>query len=138
MKDAATSAQRWAANLGASTEKIRQGVDAVTVAPGQAAARQKAVWLQNTTASVDKWAAATAAVTLQNWQADMKEKGLNRIAAGATAAVPKMTAFLTAFLPWVDQGVKALPARGGLEQNITRMVALVRHNAQFKRPASAR
>ena len=131
-KDPATVAQRWATNLGAATQKISEGVDAVTVAPGQAAARQADVWATNVAASKPKWARRVAAVTLADWQAMMKGKGIQRIASGATEAVPKMTTFLTAFLPHVEAGRRALPARGNMEQNIQRMIAMVRHNAQFQ------
>lgn len=131
MKDAATSAQRWASNLGAATQAIRDGVNAVTTAPGMAAAKQADVWVQNTTSAKAKFVRNSQAVTLGEWQAATLDKGLNRIAGGATAAIPKMTAFLTAFIPHVEAGVRALPPRGNLEANIQRMVAMVRHNAQF-------
>lgn len=135
-KDPAAAAQRWAQNLGAATQAIQAGVAAVTVAPGAAAARQKSVWMQNTQASADKWARNVGSVQLGDWQNSMNTKGIPRIASGATEAVPKMTAFLQAFIPHVEAGVRQLPARGTLENNIARMVAMVRHNAQFTgRPA---
>lgn len=137
-KDPNAAAQRWAQNLGAATSKIAEGVDAVSVAPGTMAARQRQVWAQNTMAAQDKWARNTAAVTLGEWQTAMKEKGVQRIASGASAAVPRMAAFLTAFLPHVETGVRQLPARGNLDQNISRMVAMVRHNAQFGQRGAAR
>lgn len=124
-------AQRWAANLSGATQRITDGVNAVTTAPGQAAARQKQVWAQNTAASVDKWAANTAKVTLGDWQQAMINKGVNRVATGATAAEPKMAAFLAKFLPFLDQAKASLPARGNLEQNIARMTAMVRKTATF-------
>lgn len=136
--DPQTVAQRWAANLGAATQKITDGVNAVTVAPGQKAARQKAVWLQNTQSAADKWAANTAAVSLNSWQTAMTSKGVNRIASGAQAAESKMAAFLTAFLPAQASIVAGLPPRGGLEQNIARSAALIRATAAWKRPATAR
>lgn len=130
-KDPNAVAARWASGLAGSTQKITEGVNGVMTAPGQAAARQKGVWLQNTQASVDKWASRTAAVPLGDWQQAMTSKGIPRIAAGAQAAQPKMAAFLGAFLPHVEAGQRALPPRGGMEQNIQRMVAMVRHNATF-------
>src|SRR5487761_725868 len=69
-------AANWASRLGASTQKITDGVQAVTVAPGQAAARQKAAWVANVAAAQDKWASRTAAVPLSTWQNDMINKGI--------------------------------------------------------------
>ena len=128
----------WATKLGAATTKISAGIDSVTVAPGQAAARQKAVWLQNTTAAADKFAAHVAAVPLADWQAAFKNKGIPRIATGATNAVPKMTNFLTQFLPYVDNVKRNLPPRGNLDQNIARVVAQIRGNAAFKMTRAGR
>jgi hypothetical protein len=128
-------AANWASRLGASTQKIQDGVNSVTVAPGQAAARQADVWLQNTQASQAKWKARVASVSLADWQAAMNGKGVQRIAAGATAAQPKFQAFMTQFLPYVQAGRNSLPPRGTLDQNINRAVAMMRHNAAFKRTA---
>lgn len=130
-KDPQAAAQRWAQNLGGATAKITEGVQAVQVAPGQLAARQQAVWAQNTMAAQGKWARNTASISLSEWQTAMIDKGVQRIGSGAMAAQPKMAAFLQAFLPHVDAGVRQLPARGNLDANIARMVSMVRHNAQF-------
>jgi hypothetical protein len=125
-------ATNWSQNLASSTSKITNGVNAVTVAPGQAAARQKDVWLQNTQAAQAKWAQRVAAVPLSDWQAAMNTKGVPRIASGATAAQPKFASFMTKFLPHLAAGKAALPARGTLDQNINRSAAMIRHNATFK------
>jgi hypothetical protein len=123
----------WSQRLAASTQKITDGVNSVTVAPGQAAARQKTVWQQNTSAAVDRWAARTAAVSLPEWQQAMIEKGAPRIASGAAAAQPKFASFMTQLLPHIDQVKRGLPARGNLDQNIQRMTAFTRGMAAFKR-----
>lgn len=125
-------AAAWAQRLGSSTAKITAGVQAVTVAPGQAAARQKAVYLQNTQAAVDKWASRTAAVPLATWQAAVTDKGIPRIATGATAAQPKFASFMGQLLPFVQGAVAGLPPRGNLDQNIARMTAFSRKMATFK------
>ena len=130
-KDPNQVAADWASKLGAATSKITAGVQAVTVAPGQMAARQKAVYLQNVQAAGDKWAARTAAVPLGDWQAAMVNKGIPRIASGASASQAKFASFLSHFLPYVDQARRSLPARGTLDQNIARMVAMVRANAAY-------
>lgn len=130
-QDPGTVAQRWATNLAGATGKMTDGINAVQTAPGVAAARQKQVWAANTAASVDKWASKTAAVSLQDWQQAMINKGVSRVASGATAAQPKMQAFLTKFLPFLDSAVAGLPPRGNLEQNIARSAALIRKTATF-------
>lgn len=133
-KDPNAVGTKWSNNLANSTQSITDGVNGVTKAPGMAAVAQSAVWLANTQASVDKWKRNTGKVTVDEWKQSMITKGIPRIAAGANAAQPKMVAFLTDFLPFVDRVVQSLPPRGGLDQNINRMVANARALSQYKRP----
>lgn len=137
MKDPTTAAQKWSTNLAAATSSITAGVQAVTVAPGQAAARQKAAYVQGVNNSQDKWARNVAGVSLQSWQADMVNKGIPRIATGATAAEPKMATFLGQLLPYQERLKGTLPARGTLDQNIARMTSWVRGMSQFSKSTSA-
>lgn len=130
--DPATAAAKWAQNLGAATQRIQAGVQGVTVAPGQAAARQKGVYVANVTASADKWATKTAAVSLSDWQQATINKGIPRIATGAQAAEPKFQAFLTKLLPYINSGKASLPARGNLQANTQRAVAWIQYMANFK------
>jgi len=129
-------AQKWANNLGAATSSIQAGVNAVTVAPGQAAARQKTVWQQNVVNAADKWASRVAAVPLQTWQQDMLTKGVPRIATGATAAQPKFSTFMGKLLPYINSAKAQLPARGNLQQNIARMTQFVTAMSQFSNSGS--
>lgn len=126
---------RWAQRMASSTDKWRAGVDAVNVAPGQLAARAADTWANNTIAAKPKWAANVAAVSLQSWKDDMINKGGPRIAQGAQAAQGKFTDFMVFILPKIDQIKAGLPARGGLDQNINRMVAFSRGMAavQYKK-----
>lgn len=126
-------AARWAQNLAGSTQKIKDGINAVTVAPGQAAARQVDVWANNTMSAKDKWKARVASVSLADWQAAAAGRGVDRIGSGAQAAIPKFQSFMTQFMPFVQAGRNNLPPRGTLDQNINRAVAMMRHNATFKR-----
>lgn len=130
-KDPAAVAALWAQRLSASTQQITDGINAVSVAPGQAAARQKQVWVNNTAQAANKWAANTAAVTLSDWQNAAITKGVPRIATGATAAQPKMAQFMGKLLPYVASGVGQLPARGDLNANIARMVAWTNYMSKF-------
>lgn len=132
MKDPTAAAQKWSRNLGAATDSIRAGVQAVQTAPGQVAATRRQLWVQNTQAAADKWARNVASVTLSDWQNSMTTKGIDRIAAGATAAEPKMGAFLGRLLPFQENLKRGLPQRGTLEQNLARMNAFVRGMSNFK------
>jgi len=133
--DPAKVAQKWSTNLGGATQAITDGVNAVTQAPGAKAAAQADVWLAKLQASRDKWVRNVSAVSLGQWQQAMTTKGVQRIGAGASAAIPKMTAFMSQWLPYEQAGVQQLQSmpRGTLDQNIARMTQMVRYNAQFVR-----
>lgn len=124
-QDPTAIAAKWANSLAASTQAITDGVNGVTVAPGQAAARQKQQYLAGVQASADKWATNVAKVSLSEWQAAMTQKAVPRIASGAQAAQPKFAAFMTQLLPQIATAKAALPARGNLQQNIARMTQFV-------------
>lgn len=126
-------AAQWASRLAGSTQRIKDGVAAVTVAPGQAAARQKGVWAQNVAASQDKWASRVAGVSLSDWQTAMVDKGAARIGAGAQAAQPKFAQFMGQLLPHIASTKGSLPPRGNLDQNIARMTAFVQGMSKFQR-----
>lgn len=127
--------QHWVRNISAATQDITTGVQSVTQAPGQAAAKQKSKWLARVTASADKWAARVGSVSLQDWQNSMINIGIPRIAQGAQAKQGKMNSFMQQFLPFLNQGVMQVSQMPSttLEDNINRAVAMIRHNATFKR-----
>lgn len=131
-KDPQTIAQNWASRMGASTQKISDGIDAVQVAPGVAAARQKDVWRNNTMNAADKYARNVQAVSLEEWRQAAKGKGLNRIGPGATAAMPKMANLMTQLMPYIQAGKGKLPPRGDQGTNKARMDAWFDHMVQFK------
>lgn len=130
--DPAAAAARWAQGLSGATQKITDGVNRVQVAPGAAAARQADVWVQNVTASRDKWRTNVAAVTREEWQQSMIQKGIPRIGSGATAAQSRMQAVMQQLIPQVDRIVASLPPRGNLDQNIARATAYMRAASQIK------
>lgn len=125
-------ANHWRDRLSGSADRIRQGVAAVKVSPGQLAAAQADVWAAQVAASKPKWAARVGRLTLGDWQNAMATKGVDRIATGAGAAVGKMDAFLAKFLPFVDNAKASLPKRGSYEQNKTRMTQMVDKLHGFK------
>lgn len=134
-RSSADVASKWSRNLAASTTTIQAGVQGVTQNPAQKAAAQSQAYLsgvQNAVAS-GRWQRGLARVSLQSWQDAMLRKGIPRIAAGASAALPKMQTFLDKWLPYQDalkQKLATMP-RGDLQQNIARAVAAIEHNAAF-------
>ena len=131
-------AQKWQKNLAGSGESIRRGVMAVTEAPTARAARRADAYLAGVQKSVadGKWERGLLRVSLADWQRDMIDKGLARIAGGATAGLPKMQEFLTEFLPFQEAIVARVDQttpRGDLEQNIQRATEVMRQTAQFQR-----
>ena len=135
--DPASIQAKWLRNIQAATPDVTAGIQRVQKAPGAAAAAQQAAWQANTLASADKWKRNVASVTLQDWQA-AATAGVGRIAQGAQAKQDKVGTHLANFLPYLAQGmakVEAMP-RGSLEQNLARMVAMARHNSQYRKPVN--
>lgn len=126
---------KWVQNIGQATERITSGVQAVQTAPGQKAAAAHQKWLTRVQESADKWRQRVGSVSLQDWQNAMVNVGIPRIAQGAQAKQGKMQAFMTDFLPYLQNGVSKVEQMPSvsLEDNINRAVAMIRHNAQFKR-----
>lgn len=131
MIDPTTAAANWVRGMQGSTAKITAGVNAVTVAPGQAAARQAGVWAANTAAAQQKYAKNVASVSLQDWQAAVLNKGVQRVAAGATASEGKMAAAMTQILPQIANIVQSLPPRGDINANIQRAVTYMTKASQI-------
>ena|SRR5439155_25232191 len=135
--DPKTVADRWVQRLGASTDKIRQGVQAVTTSPTQAAAAAVNTWQQRLAdpKTAQKYVASLSRVSTADWQNAMLNKGLNRIASGAAAAHDKFMNFLSQFLPFeanIAQQVRNMP-KATLDDRINRAVAQIRGNAAFRR-----
>lgn len=131
---------KWVTNLSGSTERIKAGVARVTQAPGQKAAAQSQKWLQRVTASQQKWQQRVGSVSLQDWQSAMVDVGVPRVAQGAQQKQNKYTAFANEFFPYLSQGVARIDAMPSttLEDNINRAIAMIRHNAGFKRGSGSR
>lgn len=136
MQTAQQVAQKWAQNTGRSTDAVRAGVQATTVNPAERAAARQDAYLAGVQRAVadGKYRRGLSRVTLQSWQDAMINKGLTRIASGASAAQPKFATFMEKFLPHLAAGRAKLASmpRGDLQQNIARMVAMVEHNANFQ------
>ena len=136
MKNPQAVADKWAAKLGASGQAIKDGIDQVTTAPTLKAAQQVDRYVQGVqeAATSGKWQRGLQSVSLQDWKDAMTNKGLTRITSGATAAKPKFAAFMSKLLPYQDGVVKQLDSmpRGGLQENIARMVFMATKMSEFK------
>ena len=97
--------KKWQTNLSNAKAAITAGVNAVTVSPTVQAAAKVDKYLAGVQAAVDsgKFQRSLQAVSAQDWKNAMLNKGLQRLQNGVTEGVPKMTAFMTKFLPYAQQ-----------------------------------
>lgn len=131
------AAQKWAQAMGASSAAYKAGIMRVTESPMAAAARNKQGWINGVmhAANSGKWEAGLNRVSLQYWQNQAANLGAQRIGAGATAAQPKMLAFMQQFWPVLQAAqaqVKAMPA-DTYEARKARMNAMADALHAFKR-----
>lgn len=134
----AAATAKWVSNLSAAADRMTQGAQAVTKAPGQAAAAAADKWLQRVTQSKAKFAANVSAVSLQDWQNAYVNIGVPRVAQGAQAKQAKMQNFMTQFLPYLQRGVSTIDQMPSttLEDGIARATAMIRYNSKFKKGMS--
>lgn len=136
MLDPNVGTSKWQSNLTNSTTAIKNGVQAVTVAPTALAAKASDKWLAKVSSpdTQAKFVAGLNKVSLSDWQNAMVNTGIPRIASGAAKGAAKYTTFATKFYPFlanIQQTIKAMPSTT-LEDNIARMTAQVRAASQFK------
>lgn len=134
-KDPNKVAQKWKTNLSSAGPSITDGINAVTEAPGIAAARNVEGYIQGILNAREKWVKRVGSVPLETWRQKALTVGVPRISQGATANVDKVEGFMREFLPHVEAGqqmLKTMP-KVSLDDGINRMVAMVRHNAKFQR-----
>lgn len=130
--------QYWLTGLQGATQKISDGVDRVTTAPGAAAAAQVEVWAANVVASKAKFAANVRRVSLSDWQAATKA-AVGNVAAGAQRKQGKFLAAIGPVLAHIaaGQGKLANMPRGTYAQNVQRMTTFVDHMHNYQRPAGS-
>lgn len=127
LKNPQSVADKWATNLGNARKAITEGVEGVTVSPGAKAAAQQDYWMSQLQASQEKWAAAVGKMSLQDWKTSMTSKGIDRIAAGAKVAIPKMAKYMQEALPviaGIQKELESVP-RGSFEQNKQRALLVM-------------
>lgn len=127
-------AEKWASRTAGATQDMQRGIERVTVAPGQLAARQADKWHQKVTQAKPKFAANVAAVPLEEWKRSAVD-GASRVASGVQAKKGKMERFTQEFYAHLDRGapsINAMPTTT-IEQSIAKAGAQMRHNAAFRR-----
>ena len=130
-------AEKWQRRLQSAAPDITNGINRVDVSPTEKAATKQAKMLQNLTESVQsgKWAAGLRRVTLADWKKAAVEKGVPRIAQGASGAAGKVANFASQLLPFQDTlsgQIKSMPDLT-LEDSINRMTTWVRGMSKFSR-----
>lgn len=101
---------RWLRGMQGASQNYQEGVASVTQAPGAAAVRNQAGYVNGVQAAVanGKWARNTGAVSLQSWQEATLSKGAARLAAGAAAAEGKVLAAQQKIGAMVDRAQQAI------------------------------
>ena len=131
--------EKWAQRTSAATQDYVAGVQRVSTAPGQAAAAKRDKWRAGIQNSEAKWARNVSRVSLAEWQESASNVGAQRFAAGAQAKSGKYERFAAEFYPHLDRGIQAVKGMDDTTQEarIQRAVAMMRHNAQFRRGGGA-
>lgn len=131
LKPAADWGTKWNSGMAAAGPAYTDGVNRVTVSPGQLAAANKAGYVAGVNASQDLWASRVN-VPIGDWKNAATTKGAARLASGAAAAQPKYAAAAGKLYSFYQSQLASLPPRGTFEQNLGRFTQLATalHNAR--------
>lgn len=128
-------AEKWSRRTKAATADMEKGVDRVTEAPGVKAAAQVAKMKAKINEALDngKWVKRVASVSLEEWKADMKEKGIRRVSEGVDRANGKVTHFAAQLVTHQNKGLAALEREPDLtlSDSANRMVKWMNHMADM-------
>ena len=141
-KTGAEVAQKWAKRLKASTEEIKQGVDAVTVNPYEQATKAKDKLIKNFIEAMEsgRWEYEMKKLSLEDFKTFMKEVGIPRIAKGVDMALPEQEKLFEALMAHINAGkaeIDKMP-KETLEEAIAKAGAWIRHMAKFKKQEKVR
>lgn len=132
---------KWANNARNAANAYKTGVQAVTEAPGVAAARQQDAMRQKILEALDsgRWARRVAGVPLQTWQAAAMGKGATNYPGGIDAGKAKALAFQQVWAPLMQQAkaaVRQMPntTRG---DKLARVAYIMDIGEQFKNQRGA-
>ena len=128
-------AQKWVNNTSAAGQAFTDGVNNVTVAPGEKAAQNLQGYINGVNNAAQRWAANTRAVSLQDWKASMLGKGKARIGQGVAAAQQKFSDFMSNWLPYeaaMQQRIASMP-KGTLADSQARAAASIAYNAAYSK-----
>lgn len=105
-------AQKWGRNTKGAVQSYKDGVMSVTVSPMELAAAQGDKAVANFSAAIQsgRWANNLRKVKLADYQNACVNKGADRIAAGVTQAMPKVTAFNQVWQPLMQQAKREMAA----------------------------
>ena len=120
---AAEAAQRWQQGFGAAGQRWADGIESVTVAPGQLAAAAQSRYLAGVQMNAQKWASRVSSISLAQWKSQAVAKGQGRLATGAQSGMAKYQARIQQVLDAEKSIIAGLPPRGTVEQNIQRSSA---------------
>lgn len=123
---AASASAAWKTGFAGAGQKYTDGINSVTVAPGQLAAAQKNAYVQGVQQNADIWARKVAAVDVNAWKQAAITTGVARLNSGADKGASKYQTFAGNFLPVLSSIVGSLPARGSFDQNMARSMNYAR------------
>lgn len=100
-------AEKWARNLKGATSDIIRGIDRVTEAPGEKAARKKDKWVARMTDPTvqARWAQNVAGVSLEEWREAARTLIPQRLGGGVDRAIDGMADFAAALLAYQERAL---------------------------------
>lgn len=140
-KTAEQVSQKWLTNFSASQTEMQNGVAAVTIAPGQAAAAKFQKWINalNDPNVQAKWKRnVQIGGALGPWQAAMNNYGIARAIQGAQQKQAKYTNAMESLLPYIyqlRQQVRQMDDSTTVARE-ARMIAFIRGMRNYQRPAT--